>query len=130
MATGEKCGRLCSRFYCSMQQEFTCCADCPRRETCPDPCLNHPSKCNLVIISAKKRRSPLRKFTDGQAFELWQKGYSDSMIAKTVGVTRQRIQTWRDNLELPSTDGGDIDTSKYFIIKLSTGETAVMIDKK
>lgn len=130
MGKEEYSGRLCSVFKCDTMKEYVCCADCPRRNQCPDPCLNHPSKCNLVRIQTKQKRSHPRRFTDEQAFKLWQKGYSDAEIGKTVGVSRQRIQTWRDNLELPSTALSDIDTSKYCLVKLSNGETAVLTDKK
>ena len=118
----------CSRFYCEATNEFTCCACCPKRKSCLDPCLNHPSKCNLSIIPRKKARK--RKFTDGQAFKLWQQGYSDDMIAKAVGVSRQRILAWRDVLELPATDKKPIDTTIYYLIKLSNGESAIIVDEK
>ena len=118
----------CSRFYCEITKEFTCCACCSQRESCSDPCLNHPSKCNLSIIPRKKVRK--RKFTDGQAFKLWQQGYSDDMIAKAVGVSRQRIHAWRDVLELPATDKKPIDTTKYFLMKQSNGESIILVDKK
>jgi hypothetical protein len=52
------------------------------------------------------------------------------MIAKTVGVSRQRIQTWRDTLELPATDKEPVDTSRYYLIKLSNGQSAILIDRK
>lgn len=129
MGREENMRHLCSRFYCEITQEYTCCACCSQRESCTEACLNHPSKCNL-FITAKKRRSRNRKFTDWQAFKLWQKGYSDTKIAKAVGVSRQRIQTWRDVLELPSTDQEQVDTSKYYLVKLSNGESAILIDRK
>jgi len=118
----------CSRFYCESTKEFTCCACCSQRESCTDPCLNHPSKCGLLITVKKAPRRS--KFTDGQAFKLWQEGYSDAMIAKAVGVSRQRIQNWRDALELPDTYKEPIDTSKYYLVKLQSGESAILIDRK
>jgi hypothetical protein len=57
-------------------------------------------------------------------------GYSDGMIAKSVGVSRQRIHAWRDVLELPATDKTPIDTTKYHLIKLSNGQCAVIVDEK
>lgn len=118
----------CSRFYCEITKEYTCCACCLQRESCSDPCLNHPSKCNLAITVRKVARK--RKFTDGQAFKLWQEGYSDAMIAKAVGVSRQRINEWRDVLELPPTDREPIDTSRYYLVMLSNGEFAIIVDNK
>lgn len=121
----------CSRFYCEITKEYTCCGFCSQREECTDPCLNHPSKCNLSITPRKVVRN--RKFTDYEAFKLWQDGYSDAMIAKAVGVSRQRIQTWRDTLELPATDKDPVDTSdtsKYYMIKLANGQYAILTDKK
>lgn len=128
MGKEEILGRQCSRFYCDITKEFTCCTCCPQRESCSDPCLNHPSKCNLSIPARKTARK--RKFTDAQAFELWQKGYSDDMIAKSVGVSRQRIHAWRDVLELPATDKNNVDTTEYHLIKLKNGQSAVIVDKK
>lgn len=52
------------------------------------------------------------------------------MIAKELGVSRQRIQTWRDVLELPATDKEPVDTTKYYLVKLSNGQAAVIIDRK
>lgn len=58
-------------------------------------------------------RGKKRKFQDQDAFELWQKGYSDSQIGAALGVSRTIIQRWRDTLELPSTQDPNTDTKKY-----------------
>jgi hypothetical protein len=117
----------CSRFYCSKTKEHTCCALCADRESCEDPCLNHPSKCKLSI---QKKQGRPRKLNEGEAFKLWQEGKSDAVIAKAFDVSRQRIQAWRDTLELPATDKEPIDTSKYYLIKQQNGESAILIDRK
>jgi len=39
--------RLCSRFHCNIREGRFCCADCPLRRTCINPCLNDPSRCGL-----------------------------------------------------------------------------------
>lgn len=69
----------------------------------------------------KKRKTPERRFTDEQAFILWQAGKSDSEIGAIVGVSRQTIQKWRDVLELPSTSKGIVNTQKYRLCKLRDG---------
>ena len=127
MEREEKPNCQCSRFYCETMREYTCCACCPQVESCADPCLNHPSKCNLSIQKKVGRR---RKLNEGEAFKLWKEGYSDASIAFLVGVSRQRIQIWRDVLELPPTDKENIDRGNYYLIKLPNGESAVIKDKK
>lgn len=118
-------GRLCSVFTCSEMNGNICCADCPNRQSCDDPCLNHPSKCNLAI-SKTNGRVVTRRFTDSEAFELWQHGYTDAQIAEILGVSRQRIQTWRDDIELPSTAKHNIDTKKYRLAYMPDGTCYVI----
>ena len=72
---------------------------------------------------AKRRRG--RRYTDEQAFSLWQEGRSDKEIAEDCGVSRQCIQKWRDQLELPL-NGKDINTKKYRLDYLQDG-TAIVI---
>ena len=76
----------------------------------------------------KKRRRPQRprKFTDKQAFTLWQKHMTDSEIGAALGVSRAYIQRWRDQLELPSTSKTCIDTKKYRLAALQDGTSIVL----
>lgn len=38
---------LCGYFKCSTHKNL-CCFNCPDKNACPFPCLNHPRKCGLV----------------------------------------------------------------------------------
>lgn len=38
----------CKIFRCPTFGTYECCAECPIREGCPDPCLNHPDRCGQV----------------------------------------------------------------------------------
>lgn len=75
-------------------------------------------------IAKKPKRKP-RKFTDQQAFELWQAGHTDAQIGAAVGVSRAYIQRWRDQLELPSTSKTPVDTKKYRLAVLQDGTYAI-----
>ena len=48
----------------------------------------------------KKRRE--KSYTDQEAFEHWQHCETDAEIAAVLGVSRARIQRWRDIMELPA----------------------------
>lgn len=61
----------------------------------------------------KPHRKRHRRFTDPDAFKLWQEGNTDAQIAAKFGVSRAIIQRWRDVLELPSTSKQKVDTQKY-----------------
>lgn len=74
------------------------------------------------------RRTRKRKYTDLQAFQLWQQGHTDAEIAAAFGVSRALIQRWRDTLELPSTSKTHIDTQKYHLAKLPDGTSVVLTD--
>ena len=74
---------------------------------------------------AKSNRKP-RKFTDAEAFTLWQDLKTDAEIGKILGVSRAYIQRWRDQLELPSTSKNRIDTKKYRLSALKDGTTIVI----
>lgn len=77
----------------------------------------------------KKRKRPSikpRKFTDQEAFTLWQARMTDAEIGNTLGVSRAYIQRWRDHLELPSTAKTRIDTKKYRLAALRDGTTIVV----
>lgn len=69
----------------------------------------------------KPSRKKKRKFQDTDAFDLWQKGYSDSQIGAALGVSRAIIQRWRDTLELPSTADPNTDTKKYRLVFTQDG---------
>ena len=74
----------------------------------------------------KKSNHKPRKFTDQQAFQLWQQRMTDAEIGSTLGVSRAYIQRWRDHLELPSTSKIRIDTKKYRLAALQDGTTIVI----
>ena len=74
----------------------------------------------------RKSKRKQRRFTDNEAFQLWQAGYPDSKIGKTLGVSAALIQRWRDQLELPSTYKYDIDTKKYRLDFLRDGTAVVL----
>ena len=74
----------------------------------------------------KKRSLRPRKFTDQQAFTLWQSRMTDAEIGSTLGVSRAYIQRWRDQLELPSTSKTCIDTKKYRLAALQDGTSIVL----
>ena len=74
----------------------------------------------MTAPTKKKRKFPERRFTDEQAFALWQAGKSDTEIGAIVGVSRQTIQKWRDVLELPST-ANVRQYAKYRLCKLRDG---------
>lgn len=83
-----------------------------------------------VSPTIKKKRTShhTRKFTDQQAFSLWQAYMTDAEIGSTLGVSRAYIQRWRDHLELPSTAKTRIETKKYRLASLQDGTTIVLID--
>lgn len=76
----------------------------------------------------KKEKKSNRRFTDAEAFSLWQAGKNDCEIGAALGVSRQIIQRWRDTMELPSTAKYDIDTKKYQMIKTPVGMFVICID--
>lgn len=79
-----------------------------------------PQKNNQRKSAGSKKRTP-RKYTDQDAFRLWQEGKSDAEIARSLGVSRALIQRWRDTLELPSTTKHPIDTKKYRLQQAEDG---------
>ena len=54
-----KSARFCSRFFCDHRGDRYCCADCWYRADCPNPCLNHPSRCRLEDV--KKERGSAKE---------------------------------------------------------------------
>ena len=77
--------------------------------------------------SHKRRRK--RRYTDEQLFRLWQEGYTDEQIGQAVGVSRQFIQRWRDQLELPSTSKFHVNTQKYRLTTMRDGTYIVIISE-
>ena len=75
------------------------------------------------------RKHRRRTYSDEELFRLWQDGYTDEQIAQTVGVSRQLIQRWRDQLELPSTSKFRINTQKYRLTTLRDGTYIVEISE-
>lgn len=68
--------------------------------------------------SPQKPRKRKRRFTDPQAFKLWQERKTDAQIAAAFGVSRAIIQRWRDTMELPSiSKNTDIQTKKYRLVQ-------------
>lgn len=69
----------------------------------------------------KPVRRRKRRYTDEQAFALWQAGLSDAEIGGALGVSRQIIQRWRDTMELPSTIMHQVELSRYHLIQTTAG---------
>lgn len=82
---------------------------------------------NTDPTSHKRRRKC--RYTDEQIFLLWQEGKTDEQIGQAVGVSRQLIQRWRDQLELPSTSKYQIDTKKYRLTTMRDGTPIVIISE-
>lgn len=76
--------------------------------------------------TASHKRRHQRRYTDEQLFQLWQEGYTDEQIGQVVGVSRQFIQRWRDQLELPSTSKFRVNTQKYRLTTLRDGTYIVV----
>ena len=51
-----KPARWCKTFHCNARGDRYCCADCWMRTDCPDPCLNHPSRCGLENTAKRGER--------------------------------------------------------------------------
>lgn len=74
-----------------------------------------------------QRKKRPQKFSDAEAFRLWQDRMTDAQIANMLGVSRVRIVQWRDQLELPSTRKTPVDTQKYRLAQLQDG-TAIILN--
>ena len=77
--------------------------------------------------TSKRRRK--RRYTDENLFLLWQEGKTDELIGQAVGVSRQFIQRWRDQLELPSTSKFRVNTQKYRLTTLRDGTYIVIFSE-
>lgn len=88
----------------------------------------YENNCAMAAPPPKKKHNNQRprRFTDQQAFSLWQSRMTDAEIGKTLGVSRAYIQRWRDQLELPSTSKIRIDTKKYRLSQLKDGTTVIL----
>lgn len=51
-----KTSRYCRTFMCDYRGDRYCCADCYQRADCPNPCLNHPSRCGLENTDKRRKR--------------------------------------------------------------------------
>lgn len=78
--------------------------------------------------STAKRKQRPKRYSDLEAFQLWQAGHTDAEIAQKVGVSRALIQKWRDTLELPSTTKEPVDTKKYRLAHLQDGTIVILKD--
>ena len=93
----------------------------------------YENSCAMVAPPQKKKKKQHnnlrpRKFTDQEAFILWQSRMTDAEIGRTLGVSRAYIQRWRDQLELPSTSKDRINTKKYRLAHLQDGTTVILND--
>ena len=77
---------------------------------------------------SKSRRKPKKdkRYSEQEAFKLWQEGKTDEEIASVFGVSRTLIQRWRDTMELPSTSKRRIDTKKYRLVQNPDGTYVVL----
>lgn len=79
--------------------------------------------------AANRKKRHTRRYTDEQLFQLWQEGKTDEQIGAVVGVSRQYIQRWRDQLELPSTSKFCVNTQKYRLTTMRDGTYIVIISE-
>lgn len=80
----------------------------------------------MAIPPQKHRKKRPQKFSDAEAFRLWQDRMPDAQIANILGVSRVRIVQWRDQLELPSTRKSPIDTQKYRLAYMQDGSAIIL----
>ena len=88
-----------------------------------------PYAAMAVPAPTKQKNRRKRRYTDEQLFRLWQEGYTDEQIGAAVGVSRQFIQRWRDQLELPSTSKFHVNTQKYRLTTMRDGTYIVIISE-
>lgn len=92
--------------------------------------VDPPTKKAMAPSSVKHKRYGPYKYTEEQLFRLWQAGCTDEQIGAAVGVSRQYIQRWRDQLELPSTSKFRVNTQKYRLTTMQDGTYIVIISEK
>jgi len=44
---------MCEIFFCDRKRERHCCAFCPDKKRCGNPCLNNPEKCEKHFIQGE-----------------------------------------------------------------------------
>ena len=86
-----------------------------------------PAKKAMAAPHINPKRYGPNRLTDEQLFRLWQEGYTDDQIGAAAGVSRQYIQRWRDQLELPSTTKFRVNTKKYRLTTMQDGTYVVII---
>lgn len=91
--------------------------------------LTYDPNAPMASPAPPKRRHRKKRYTDEQLFQLWQEGRTDEQIGQAVGVSRQFIQRWRDQLELPSTSKFHVNTKKYRLTTLRDGTYIVVISE-
>ena len=85
-----------------------------------------PNAEKILRPAKKKRNTSPRRFSDNHAFSLWQEGKSDTEIAAACGVSRQCIQKWRDQLELPLLSKTNANPQKYRLDYLQDGTVFII----
>lgn len=88
-----------------------------------------PAQKAMAAPTIKPKRYGPNRYTDEQLFRLWQEGYTDEQIGAAAGVSRQYIQRWRDQLELPSTSKIRVNTQKYRLTTMRDGTYIVIISE-
>ena len=91
--------------------------------------IYEPVKKAMADPTVKIKRYGPNRYTDEQLFRLWQEGYTDEQIGAAAGVSRQYIQRWRDQLELPSTSKFRVNTQKYRLTTMRDGTYIVIISE-
>ena len=91
--------------------------------------LTYDPSAPMASPAPPKRQHRKKRYTDEQLFQLWQEGRTDEQIGQAVGVSRQFIQRWRDQLELPSTSKFHVNTKKYRLTTLRDGTYIVIISE-
>lgn len=89
-----------------------------------------PTEKAMANPPVKTKKYGPNRYTDKQLFRLWQEGYTDEQIGAAAGVSRQYIQRWRDQLELPSTSKFRVNTQKYRLTTMQDGTYIVIISEK
>ena len=88
--------------------------------------IYEPAQKAMAVPTIGPKRYGPKKYTDEQLFRLWQEGKTDEQIGAAAGVSRQYIQRWRDQLELPSTSKFRVDTKKYRLTTMRDGTYIVV----
>lgn len=52
---------MCRIFHCDMRGDRFCCADCPKRFRCSNPCENDPSRCRLEDTDGCVKAAEIRQ---------------------------------------------------------------------